>query len=311
MRAFAREDGEASHRFSILTIPSFSLLTAMMRLRHKLLIHAFRLSDQFSVWLALVLSVALLGGRRGHAFLRDFAVDYHPMTDFIAVALLAVVWGGIFSVIVRYDTNRFTSFTHTVAVVLKATTVCSFLLLGLAAIFDVEMVSQQVVLGHWIGANVLILASRGLIRVLLKMLRKSGYNRRNVVFVGVNERSVRLAASMDSKSELGYHIQGFVLPDDAPEQPSDTVKDRWGVVSRVGDFKPYLESGIVDEVMICLPLEERIREIFSIFRMCQELGVVVRIVPDGTAARVMERAQVEDFDGEHLVTFFRENLLWQ
>lgn len=63
--------------------------------------------------------------------------------------------------------------------------------------------------------------------------------------------------------------------------------------------------------MVCLPVEEYIREIFQIFGLCRDQGLVVRVVPDLADVRVLERAQVEEFDGEQLVTFFRENLLGQ
>lgn len=283
----------------------------MMRLRHKLLIHAFRLSDQLSLWLSLVLAIALLGGRKGHEFLEDFAVDYHPMSDFVGVALLGIIWAGIFAAIIRYDANRFTTFGHSVIGILKATTATSFLLLVLSEVFDIAMVSQRVILGQWGIATGLIIAGRGLIRLLLTILRKSGYNRRNVVLVGINPRALKLAAAMESKQELGYHIQGFVIPGDDDAEVPEMVEGRWPVVCKLAEFKPYLERGVVDEVMVCLAVEDRIREIFSIFRMCREQGIVVRIVPDMADVKIMERAQVEEFDGEHLVTFFRENLIWQ
>jgi len=284
----------------------------MLRLRHKLLIHAFRLSDQVFLWLALVLAVFFLGGRKGHDFIEDFAVDYHPMTDFIAVAGLALLWGAICSAIVHYDANRFTSLGRSALAIIKATSACSFLLLILAEVFDVAMVSQTVVVGHWAGATGLILAGRLVIRLLLKLFRKSGYNRRNVVLVGVNEWSERMAASMEKRPELGYQIQGFVRPAGAASHGEDgPVAGHWPVVSRMEEFRDYLARGTVDEVLVCLPLEEHIRDILGIFRMCQEQGVVVRFLPGTADSRILQRAQVEEFDGQHLVTFFRESLLWQ
>jgi exopolysaccharide biosynthesis polyprenyl glycosylphosphotransferase len=285
----------------------------MMRLRHKILIHAFRLSDQVFLWLALVLSVAFLGGRRGHDFIEDFAVDYHPMTDFIAVAGLALLWGLICSVTIRYNANRFTSLWHSVVAILKATTACSFVLLILASAFHVEMISANVVAGHWAGATAMIVGGRGVIRVMLKLFRRSGYNRRHVVFVGINERSLDFAQAISARAELGYQIRGFVNPapgpTDADVAPLPTMT--WPVVCSFADFRNYLASGVVDEVMVCLPVEERIREILQVFKMCQDQGVVIRFIPGDEGAAILQRAQVEDFNGEHVITFFRENLLWQ
>lgn len=283
----------------------------MMRLRHKLLIHGFRLSDQVSIWLSLVVSIALFGGKRGHDFIEDFAIDYHPMSDFIGVGMLAIIWASVFGLIVRYNTNRFTSLTASLIAVTKATIACSFILLALGQVFDVRMITPKVILCQWLGSILLIGTGRLTIRHLLSALRKSGYNRRNVLFVGASERAIRVAASMESKQELGFHIQGFVLPDDAPPPNDALIEKRWPVICRLAEFKSYLGKGLVDEVMICLPLQDRIREIFSLFQLCQEQGVVFRIVPDVGDARALERIQVELFEGEYLVTFFREQMLWQ
>ncbi|RYD26426.1 MAG: hypothetical protein EOP86_25960, partial [Verrucomicrobiaceae bacterium] len=132
----------------------------MMRLRHKLLIQVFRLSDQVSLWVALFVAVALFGGRRGQAFLRDFATDYHPITDFLGVGLIALIWWVIFALIIHYDANRFTSFGTAVADALRATTLCSFQVLMFAEVFDVNMITGRVVAGHWLLASALIILGR-------------------------------------------------------------------------------------------------------------------------------------------------------
>ena len=63
--------------------------------------------------------------------------------------------------------------------------------------------------------------------------------------------------------------------------------------------------------MFCLPLRENFPLACDVVGLCNDLGVVVRLVPDLMNRNLLSRTQVEEFDGDQVVTFFRENLLFQ
>lgn len=283
----------------------------MLRLRHKLLIQAFRMSDQISMWLSLTVAIAIFGGKRGQKFLHDFTVDYHPMSEFMGVGLVGLVWVGVFLAIVRYDANRFTSLRISLLGVAKATLICSFLLLGIAEVFKFEMITPMVILGHWLVSTLAIGVERLAIRQFLAVLRKSGHNRRNVILVGVNTQSIKLAETIERRQELGYHIQGFAALDSDDPLPKSLDKKRWKVVSDIKNLLPYLEKGIIDEVMVSIPLQKELKEIYDLLTFCQQQGIVIRIVPDTESASLLNRIQVEEFEGQKVITFFREKMLWQ
>jgi exopolysaccharide biosynthesis polyprenyl glycosylphosphotransferase len=87
--------------------------------------------------------------------------------------------------------------------------------------------------------------------------------------------------------------------------------DRWPVLGRTTELRRLLEDGVVDEVMICLPLADHFLEIYSLIGLCQERGVVVRVRPELFDVKVLSRSQLELFEGDYIVTFFRESLLGQ
>ena len=282
-----------------------------MRLRHKLLIHAFRIGDQIALILALFLAISFLAKEPvAKAFNGLLHGPYTPGAV-VGSLLLVAAWFAIFGGVVNYNANRFTTFVSTLQSVLKATTLAAFALLVISAVFELPQVSRRAVLLQWVLATVLISAGRIILRWFLTRLRRSGHNCRNVVFVGWNEHAGKLAESIERQPELGYRIVGFVILDDDVVPDGKDLEGRWPVVARLGGLQSYLEKGVVDEVMVCLPVQERVQEIFDLIQLSHELGVVIRVMPYKFRLSVLERAQVEVFEGERMMTFFRENLLWQ
>jgi exopolysaccharide biosynthesis polyprenyl glycosylphosphotransferase len=169
--------------------------------------------------------------------------------------------------------------------------------------------NRQIIL-FWATSIAIGFGTRFLLRIMLMRLRSSGKNNRHILFVGTNDKAVALARSVAARPELGYRIEGFLAEEsfDA-EQPHAHLG--WPVVGTNLDIRTILEDGIIDEVMICLPMAEHFLEIYKMIRLCQERGVVVRIRPEIFDVKVLSKCQVELFEGEYIVTFFRENLLGQ
>ena len=283
----------------------------MMRLRHKLVIHAFRGLDQAILITTFVLLVALVHGHGRVSYLRDL-VSANPSYLKAAVAMLVVLcWARIFRYVVRYDANRFIATMASIRDVLRATALCTLVLCVVGLIFGVAVISAGVMLGFWGTASLLGIASRVAVRIMLTKLRSSGLNCRYVVFVGCGRRAAQLARGIEAQPELGYRLAGFIAENGETTIEGGQHKPDWKIVGRISEFKSFVEKGPVDEVMVCLPLRERFKDIFKIIQLCREVGVVVRVLPDQQDSQVFAASQVETFEGDWAVTFFREDLLWQ
>jgi exopolysaccharide biosynthesis polyprenyl glycosylphosphotransferase len=78
------------------------------------------------------------------------------------------------------------------------------------------------------------------------------------------------------------------------------------------ELQTVLERTPVDEVLICLSLEDHFPAIIRTVRLGEQLGIVVRVIPDPDAeAPLLSRLRLEFFDGQHVLTLFREELLFQ
>ncbi len=283
----------------------------MLRLRHKLLIHAFRLSDQVILVGTLILLIAYVHERGSFRFLYDSFVAIHSGLNAVGAMMLLAGWALVFNYLVHYDANRFTSLATSLAGVVKATAAATFLLFIIDAALDISILSKVVIGLFWPVTCLLCITSRIVLRWLLMTLRKSGLNCRHLVFVGTNQRALDFAHRIEGSPELGYRIAGFIAENDRASDGDQAKVAGWPILDRVSGFKPFLEQREVDEVMVCLPLKEAFKDIYEITRLCRDLGVVVRIVPDLADIKTFAQSQVELFDGDCVVTFFREHLLWQ
>ena len=100
----------------------------MIRLRHKLLIHMFRLFDQ----LILIATVAIIIffrpeiGMQGGSHLLD--ATFH-LGDAIGMLILAVGWVGIFDYFIRYKADRLVALNTQLKNLVKATGAAAFWLM--------------------------------------------------------------------------------------------------------------------------------------------------------------------------------------
>ena len=283
----------------------------MIRLRHKVLIHSFRLLDQ----LVLVAAAALIIYFRPEIALRGgppVSQATYRIADTLGVLILALGWVGIFAYCIRYKADRFVALKTQLKDLIKATTLASFWLVIVSGVFSVRSITPVNILLFWAAVTGAGLVSRLLLRVMLMSARRSGYNYRFLLVIGANDHASEVVTKIDAKPELGYKIVGFVA-----ETPA--ARDAWvergeplgKVLGTVPDLQAVLKRERVDEMIVCLPVESRFSDIVSVIQHARDLGVVVRLMPQVNDSSLFKTLHLEEFDGEHVVTLFREQMLLQ
>jgi exopolysaccharide biosynthesis polyprenyl glycosylphosphotransferase len=242
--------------------------------------------------------------------LQEILWEAHRPSDAFGIGILAVGWPIIFSALVHYDTDRLTTLRSELIDVATATSVSAFLLLTVSTAFSFGRINNQVIILVWGSSTILAMVSRVVARRFLMAVRRSGYNYRHLIVVGYNAHALKMAARIDRLPELGYKIMGFVTESQPGASDVDATADH-PILGGLKDTQSILETGTVDEMMICLPIREHIDPIFGIIRLAQELGIVVRLFPDATGSKILTRFHLERFDGDCVVTLFREQLLLQ
>lgn len=283
----------------------------MIRLRHKLLIHIFRLLDQ----------IILIATGLGIIYIRPEIVmqgGHHTngasihIVDAIGMLILMMGWVGIFDYYIRYKSDRLVALNTQLKNLLKATSVSSFWLMVVSAVFSVKSFNIANILMFFIIISVLGVMSRLALRLVLLSARRSGYNYRYLLVVGTNQRARQIAAKIDDKPELGYKIVGFVAENqEALDHWEREDNGGWKTAGVVSGLRTTLTRERVDEIVVCLPMDARFSDITMIVQHARDLGIVVRLMPDFADGTLLRNLHIEEFEDEYVVTLFREQMLAQ
>lgn len=281
----------------------------MIRLRHKIFIYALRILDQVILWSTLGVIVALsspTGMTRVMNLLHGRFAQYDPP----GLMILGFSWFLLFNSLVHYETNRLKSLQSQILDVVKATTASAFLLILVSTLLVFSRISREAVVYFWLTTTALCVLNRVLLRWVLMEVRRSGYNFRHVLILGYNDKAIRMAERIDANQVLGYKIVGFIAeqPDPASRPP---FSNSHPVLGSLPDLQAILEKGPVDEIILCIPFMEHIDAIKDAVRLAQELGIVVRLFPDQESSHLLSRLHVERFEGDYVITLFREQMLMQ
>jgi exopolysaccharide biosynthesis polyprenyl glycosylphosphotransferase len=123
-----------------------------------------------------------------------------------------------------------------------------------------------------------LIAMRTVLRMMLKHVRSRGFNYRQILIVGRNERSTRLAQRIELYPELGLRILGCV---DAPNGQSSHHTDYpFKVLGTLADCERIVKDYVVDEIFITLPVKSFYSEIEKIIKLCETVGIEAKIPTD-------------------------------
>jgi exopolysaccharide biosynthesis polyprenyl glycosylphosphotransferase len=282
----------------------------MIRLRHKLFVYLLRGLDPAIVIGTLLVIIDLIEPNPESLPFKQILWEASRPVDAIGIAILAIGWIAIFNAFVHYDADRFTALKSELMDVATATSASAFLLMMVSTAFSFGRITNEVTILVWLTSTLLTMASRVGARGFLMAVRRGGYNYRHLLIVGYNRHALRTAKRIDRLPELGYKIVGFVTEADHVAAGRDGTGDH-PILGGLTDIQSLLEHGTVDEMMICLPMREHVGSIFDIVRLAQELGIVARLFPDAAGSQILSHFHMERFDGDRVVTLFRQQLIGQ
>jgi exopolysaccharide biosynthesis polyprenyl glycosylphosphotransferase len=273
-----------------------------------MLIHAFRLLDQLVL---AVTAASVASFVPGNGFLAG-GMPSIGLWDLLGLVLLLGGWMGIFAYCIRYRADRFVAVAVQVKDVVKAATLAAFWLQIIATVFSFSGFSAANVLLFWVIVTAFGISARLLLRFTLIHVRRSGYNYRFILVVGANARARGLAERIERRPELGYKRVGYVAESLAARAAWITQGwDPGEILGTLADLQGILQRERVDEILLCVPVESRFSEIMTVVQHARDLGIVVRLLPDVEDGSFLRSLHVEHFEGECVLTLFREQMLFQ
>jgi len=249
---------------------------------------------------AFLISTLLAHSRVSSEPLGTFLDMRLEVSNFFILLLLLCIWHMIFSACRVYGSRRLeTHWLNEFVDVIKATTFGMVAIAALGGLFQMEIVTLPFLAAFWLIATPSAIASRLVIRYMLRAIRRLGHNQNYLLIVGTNPRAMKIAHKIESRKWLGYHLIGFV--DDHWWDSSIDEQGNYSRVTNLEGIPDYLKNHVVDEVIVCIPIKSLFDTSNRIMEQCEEQGITVRVVTDAFNPR-NGNSNAGQFEGSHVVT---------
>lgn len=116
---------------------------------------------------------------------------------------------------------------------------------------------------------------RNIIRLILRNIRKKGYNLKHILLVGYSRAAEEYIDRIRQNPQWGYNVRGIL--DDNIER--GTMYRRIKVIGRIDNLFVILPDNHLDEIAITLGLEEYYK-LEHIVALCEKSGVHTKFIPD-------------------------------
>jgi exopolysaccharide biosynthesis polyprenyl glycosylphosphotransferase len=248
----------------------------MRALRRRLLVKAAKLYDLALMSLSFGLAAVLVAHQNATVSFADFFSVRVKIRNFALFAGLLLVWHIVFSLFRLYDSRRLSGLRGEVLDIVKATTLGVGSVCFAAFLFRLEMVTPLFAVWLWLISSATLVSSRLVARYLLLQVRVRGRNLRQMLIVGTNPRAVLFAQKIQANPRLGYRVLGFV---DQEWEGMEEFRERgYPLASDFERFPVLLRERVVDEVVLALPMKSLYLQASHVVALCEEQGVVVRVL---------------------------------
>lgn len=198
-------------------------------------------------------------------------------TPMYVYALLAVVpvYLILYGIFKLYTPKRMHGQKYEIMNIIKANVVgimLFFFVLYLTKLTDFS----RAVLFIFFGLNIVYeFIARVLLRMLLRSIRKRGFNQKHILLVGYSRAAEAYIDRIKQYPQWGYNILGIL--DDNEEIDKKYRGER--VIGRISDIEGFIAENDLDEIVITLGLSEyeRLEEVVII---CEKSGVHTKFIPD-------------------------------
>jgi len=200
-----------------------------------------------------------------------------------------------------YASRRFIGFWKESLDLIKASILCFLTAFLPAFYFRQDPLSRLFIVYFWhiqIGS---LLTFHFLVRRFLGYIRLRGYNYRQVLIVGRNQRAEKIAQIIEENPKYGIRLLGCV--DDLANKNGLSTFTKSKLIGKLEDLENILLSEIVDEVIVMLPLKSYYSEIEKIFSLCEQIGVEVKLPADLFSLK-LATSTISTYYGIQVIDFY-------
>lgn len=201
-----------------------------------------------------------------------------PIHFQIFFATYLIAWIYLSSRFQLYTSKRLTKFRYEALDVCKTTAIC-LAIASVPAFFIRQYPVSRLFLSYlWPLQTGTLILFRFALREMLKYVRRRGYNYRQILIVGRNDRAAKIAQQIEETPDFGLRILGFI---DSPNNNNEEGNIyNFNLIGSLEDLERILREQVVDEVFVTLPIKSFYSDIEKILSLCEQVGVEVKIPTD-------------------------------
>lgn len=220
-------------------------------------------------------------------------------TYFGALLVIVPMYMIMYSSLNMYKSKRYSSALREVLDIIRANTIGVILFFVVLYIINEPNFSRSMIIIFGFVNTWAMVLSRGLIRLILRNVRKKGYNIKYILLVGYSRAAEEYIDRIMANPEWGYVVRA-ILDDTVP---AGTKYRGVQVVGRIDNLHVVLPENKLDEIAITLSLRDydRLEEIVG---LCEKSGVHTKFVPDYNSV-IPTKPYTEDLYGLPVINIRR------
>ena len=275
----------------------------MLKKHKRSLARTFCLLDFLIVISAFIAASCLRFGSGGR-YLLSFPLQFK-----VFFITYVAAWIYLSNYLHLYASRRLTSLRREALDVSRATLFCAVFATISAFFFRELPLSRLFLLYVWGIQTVSLILFRYVLRSFLKYIRRRGYNFRHVLIIGRNHRAARFLNTIAESPELGLQVVGFL---DAPTtNGTDPRFSKYAFLGALTAFETVLRTYVVDEVVVFLPIKSFYEDIEAILRVCEGVGVEVKLPTDLFSLKLAKSTISTYGDGPVIDLYTSPKMNWQ
>jgi exopolysaccharide biosynthesis polyprenyl glycosylphosphotransferase len=234
-------------------------------------------------------------------YLRSAAGRLAGIEQYTWILLIVLpAWYFLLTYFGLYASLRIHSYPSLFAVVAKVHAVGAMVASSVIFLVDPHSFSRML-FGYFIILSVvLVCLEKAMLKLILSFIRRKGYNSRNILIVGTNEKSKYFAQLVKEHVSWGLRTVGFLQ---CKEEPVVGEFSGCNVLGQIDEIKNVCKFYAVDEVVFCLP-KEYLAKIEDYLNDLESMGITVRMVLDFYSSRAVRKELSYFHDHLPILTFY-------
>lgn len=241
----------------------------MIKENQKLLNRAIVLLDIITIFLAFLLSWYI----RIHSGLIEVEGGVLSFKEFLIPVLVMIpVYLIIYNFKRLYNAERMVFLSKELGNIIVANVLGILIFTGLLFVTKQIDYSRTFLVIFFLLCTFFTATERAGIRVMMRRIRKKGYNTKYTVFVGYSDGTEKFNKLIEENVHWGYKVLGMF-------EDYKINNDNIPYLGTINDLEKYLsENRAVDEIIITLEIKDY-DKLKGIISVCEKLGVRAQIIP--------------------------------